>query len=162
MQELTEAKVKAILKIYNNDPQQLIAALLDVQEASGRHFVDRRWAELTARVMDVPISSVYEILTFYSMFSTEPRGRFVIELCKSAPCHFQSADRIEAFLEEELSIKVGETSADGLFTLTRCSCLGACDIGPALRIGDEIYGDLTKEKLSLLIEDLRREGRDGL
>ncbi|MDR2405120.1 MAG: NAD(P)H-dependent oxidoreductase subunit E [Deltaproteobacteria bacterium] len=158
MQELTESRVKAILEGYGNDAQQLIAVLLDVQEASGKNFVERRWAELTAKTLGLPISTVYEIITFYSMFATAPRGCYVIELCKSAPCHFQEAERILTWFEDELGIKVGETTLDGLFTLTRCSCLGACDVGPAVRVGDSVYGTLTKEKVSALLRGLREEG----
>jgi NADH-quinone oxidoreductase subunit E len=157
MQELTEPKVEAILASYNNDPQQLIAALLDIQEASGQNYVDRRFAVLTARALGVPLTLVYEILTFYSMFSTTPRGKYVIEVCRSASCHFQEAERLFSWFENDLGLKTGETSKDGLFTLIRTSCIGACDIGPAVRIGDEVFGNLTRDKVALLLKSYKED-----
>jgi NADH-quinone oxidoreductase subunit E len=155
MQELTEPRVLEILRGYGNDPQQLIAALLDIQEASGRNYVDRRWAQLSSRSLNVPLTLVYEVLSFYSMFSTKPRGRHVIELCKSAPCHFQLADRALGWFEEALGIKCGGTTENGLFTLERTSCIGLCDRAPAVRVGDESFGDLTKEKVIALLTSYR-------
>ncbi|MDR1082141.1 MAG: NAD(P)H-dependent oxidoreductase subunit E, partial [Deltaproteobacteria bacterium] len=86
MTELDESAVLAILAGYGNDPQQIIASLLDVQEASGRSYVDQRWAVAASRAMRVPVSRVYEILTFYSNFSLVPRGICVAEVCLDGPC----------------------------------------------------------------------------
>ena len=157
MPELDEDRVRGILRGFNNDPQQLTAALLDIQEASGRSYVDRRWAELTSKTLKVPLTLVFEMLTFYSMFSTAPRGRHVIEVCRSAPCHFQEAGRVLGWLEEILGVRCGETTPDGLFTLERTSCVGACDSGPAVRVGDEVFGGLTREKAEALVMSLRGE-----
>ncbi|MDR2199732.1 MAG: NAD(P)H-dependent oxidoreductase subunit E [Deltaproteobacteria bacterium] len=161
----SEERVLEILDSYGNDPQQLIAALLDIQEASGRNYVDRRAAELASARLKVPLTQVYEILTFYSMFATEPRGRCVIELCESAPCHFQEAERVLSWFENALDVKCGETDADGVFTLSRTSCVGACDGGPAARVGDEVFVNLTRDKVARLVKSLREDdpaSREGL
>ena len=78
MQELTEGQVLKIMEGYGNDAQQLIAVLLDIQAASGQNYVEQKWSTLASKVLDVPLSKIYDILTFYAMFSTRPRGENVI------------------------------------------------------------------------------------
>jgi len=155
MQELTEEKVLSIMENYGNDPQQLVAVLLDIQAVSGSNYVDRRWAELASEVMDVPLSKIYDVLTFYSMFSTKERGEFVIEICGSTPCHFSNGDETAGWFETAAGIKTGETTRDGKISLLRTSCIGACDIGPAAKIGDHVFGNLTREKAKALVRCCR-------
>jgi len=158
MQELTEAQVIKIMEGYGNDPQQLIAVLLDIQAASGSNCVEQRWAEMASKVLNVPLSKVYEVLTFYAMFSTKPRGEYVIELCQSTPCHFSKSEEALHWFEAAAGIKAGQTSADGRISLLRTSCIGACDIGPAAKIGDNVFGNLTEEKVKTLVKCCR-EGK---
>lgn len=153
--QLTETDILAILRKYDNNPQQLIAILLDVQEASGSNHVDRKWAECIAGALALPISQVHEVLTFYAMFSTVKRGEYVVEICQSTPCGFDRAGQLVAWFEKELGIKMGQTSVDGKFTLQRTCCVGACDVGPVAKIGDEVYGNLTAEKVSAIVAACR-------
>ena len=165
IQKLTEDAVLKIAESYGNDPQQLIAVLLDIQAASGRNFVDKRWAQLVSKILDVPLSKIYDVLTFYAMFSTEPRGEYVIEICQSAPCRFGGSrsggcrcgdmKQVAGRFEAEAGIKVGETCADGKITLAYTSCVGACDTGPAVKIGDDVFGDLDEEKVRALVKFCR-------
>lgn len=140
---------------YGNDPQQLIAILLDIQAASGRNYVDRKWAELASGVLEIPLSKIYDVLTFYAMFSIEPRGEYVIEICESASCHISKAQQLLQWFEAAAQIRLGQTSADGKITLTRTSCIGACDKGPAVKIGDAVFGSLTEEKVIELVNGCR-------
>ncbi|MDR1251286.1 MAG: NAD(P)H-dependent oxidoreductase subunit E [Treponema sp.] len=155
MRELTEDHVLKIMERYGNDAQQLIAVLLDIQAASGRNYVDERWSVLTSKTLNVPLSKIYDVLTFYAMFSTEPRGAYVIEICQSTPCHFTRAEEVVGWFEAAVGIKMGETSADGRITLSRTSCVGACDIGPVAKIGDDVFGSLTEEKVRALVKSCR-------
>jgi NADH-quinone oxidoreductase subunit E len=152
---MNETVVLEILKTYGNDPQQLIAVLLDIQAASGKNYVDKQWALLVSERLEVPLTKVYEVLTFYAMFSNEPRGACLIEICESAPCRFgstaQRARNIVEWFEAAAGIKIGETSADGKITLARTSCVGACDIGPVAKIGDDVFGNLDEEKVKELV-----------
>jgi NADH-quinone oxidoreductase subunit E len=156
--ELTEGAVLDIMEKYRNDPQQLIAVLLDIQTASGRNYVDQRWAELVSRVLAVPLSKIFDVLTFYAMFSTTPRGEYLIEICQSTPCHFTRAQQVVDWFESAVGIKIGQTSADGKITLARTSCVGACEIGPVAKIGDDIFGNLNEEKVRALVKGCR-EGK---
>lgn len=158
--ELTEDAVLQIMEGYGNDPQQLIAVLLDIQAASGRNYVDQQWARLVSRVLAVPLSAVFDVLTFYAMFSTTARGECLIEICQSAPCHFSKAQQVVGWFEAAAGIKVGQTSADGKLTLARTSCVGACETGPVAKIGDDVFGNLTEEKVRALVSRCR-QGKSG-
>jgi NADH-quinone oxidoreductase subunit E len=160
--ELTEDAVLHIAEKYGNDPQQLIAVLLDIQAASGRNYVDKKWALLVSKVLDVPLSKIYDVLTFYAMFSTEPRGEYVIEICQSAPCHFNKAQQVVNWFEAEAGIKIGETDAEGKITLARTSCVGACDTGPVAKIGDDVFGSLDGEKVKALVKCCREGNLQAL
>lgn len=154
----TELKKEQVIKIIKNKQkkkEQLLAILLEVQKASGRNYVDKQWAQLVADELGLPLTKVFDVLTFYAMFSTEPRGQYVIEICKSAPCHVSNGAAVVQMFEQELGIKMGETTADQLFTLQYSACFGACDQAPAVKIGDQIYGKLTQEKVAELIESYR-------
>ena len=164
---LTEDAVLKIMEEYGNDPQQLIAVLLDIQAASGKNYVDRKWAELASARLNVPLSKVFDVLTFYAMFSTEPRGEYLIEICQSAPCGFggnceASARQVVGWFEAAAGIKVGETGADGKISLARTSCVGACDSGPVAKIGDDVYGNLDELKVNALVKGCREGNVKGV
>ena len=160
IKELTEDAVLKIMEHYENDPQQLIAVLLDIQAASGKNYVDKKWSQLVSKKLNVPLSRIFDVLTFYAMFSIEPRGEYVVEICESAPCRFggscnTSSQQIEEWFEKVAGIKMGQTSNDGKITLFRTSCVGACDIGPVAKIGDEVFGNLDEAKVRALVDSLR-------
>jgi len=152
MYELTKDRVLEIMNSYGNDPQQLIAILLDIQAASNRNYVEQRWAELASSVLNIPLSKIYDILTFYAMFSTKERGEFVIEICRSTPCHFTKAKEVGRWFEEAAGINIGETTKDGRVSLSRTNCVGACETGPAVKIGEHVFGNLTQEKVKTLVK----------
>ena len=162
MRKLEKEQVLKIMGNYENDPQQLIAVLLDIQAASGRNYVEQQWAELVSTVLDVPLSKIYDVLTFYAMFSTKERGEYVIEICQSTPCHFIRAEEAVQWFEAAVGIKVGETTQDGKISLIRTSCVGACDIGPAVKIGDHVFGSLTEEKAKTIVDYCLEGNEEGL
>jgi len=162
MRELKREDVLEIMNSYGNDSQQLIAVLLDIQAASGKNCVEKQWAELAGEVLNVPLSKIYDVLTFYAMFSTTPRGEYVIEICQSTPCHFSKAEEAVRWFEEEAGIKTGKTTMDGKISLLRTSCLGACDNGPAVKIGDHVFGKLNKDKVKALVQYCREGNSEGL
>jgi len=160
VRELSEDAVLKIMEDYENDPQQLIAVLLDIQAASGRNYVDQQWARLVSKVLAVPFSKIFDVLTFYAMFSTTPRGEYLIEICQSAPCHFNNGSlgralQVVSWFEDAAGIKMGQTSDDGKITLARTSCVGACEIGPVAKIGDDVFGNLNEEKIKALVKCCR-------
>jgi len=158
MQELTKEQVIKIMERYGNDPQQLIAVLLDIQASSGKNCVEKQWAELTSDVLKVPLSKIFDVLTFYAMLSTSPRGEFVIEICRSTPCFFTGSGEVTQWFEAAAGVKIGETTADGKISLFYTSCVGACDIGPVAKIGNDVFGNLTEDKVKTLVKYCR-EGK---
>lgn len=149
--------IEAILEKYRYAQENLIQILLEVQALSGRNYLPKEWVEYVAQALDMPLNKVYGVITFYAMFSTQPRGKYLLEVCKSGPCHVRGSVTIEELLEKELAIKVGDTTSDGLFTIERASCFGACDIAPAIKVGEKVYGNLTQESLQELIKTYREE-----
>lgn len=114
-------------------------------------------ASVIAREMNIPMSQVYGFVTFYAMLSVKPRGKYIIRMCKSAPCHIRGAKEVVEAIEDQLGIKTGETTEDGRFTLEYCPCLGICDISPAIMINDRTYGNLNAESARSLIKTYIRE-----
>ncbi|MDF2985043.1 MAG: NADH:ubiquinone oxidoreductase 24 kD subunit [Eubacterium sp.] len=148
-------KVREVLNRYGNSKDNLIQVMLELQNISGTNSLPHEWVEFVADELDMPLSRVYSVITFYSMFGTEPRGKYVVEVCKSAPCHVTGANSLLAMLEKELKVKPGQTTEDGVFTLIQSACFGACDISPAIKIGEKVYGNLTSEKLNEIVNSYR-------
>lgn len=147
-------KVAAIAAEWKDRPDMLLQVLHRVQEVAG-NGINEDILKIVSQEMRTPLSRLYEVLTFYSFFSTEKRGKVIIRLCKTAPCRVKGAKEVLESFEEELGIKVGETTPDGQFTLETSECIGACNVSPAALIGSTLYGDLTPEKVSSLISSLR-------
>jgi NADH-quinone oxidoreductase subunit E len=150
-------RLNDILEKYRYAKENLIQIMLELQALSGKNYLPKEWVEYVAEALELPLSKVYGVITFYAMFSTEPRGKNLIEVCKSGPCHVAGSESIEQLLEKELGVKPGETTADGLFTIERSSCFGACDISPAIKIGEKVYGNLTQDSLKVVIDSYREE-----
>lgn len=122
------------------------------------HIVQKESGWLTTAIMDkvaalleIKPIEVYEVATFYSMYHTQPVGKFVIEVCHTGPCMICGADKTILYLESKLGIKVGETTSNGLFTLKTVECLGACGYAPMFQIGEQYYENLTEEKIDDII-----------
>jgi NADH-quinone oxidoreductase subunit E len=95
-------------------------------------------------------SQLYSLASFYSMFSTQPRGRHVVQFCESAPCHVQGGRELIHALQSALELKPGETSPDGRWSLVMTSCLGVCAVGPVILVDEDIYGNVTPEQLPMI------------
>jgi len=155
---LDQEQVFTIINEWGRTAESLLAILLDIQEASQENYVAEKWARLVSWELGIPVVKIFDILSYYAMFSTKPRGRYVIEVCNSTPCYVSKSDSIVRIFEEELSIKLGETTPDKLFTLMHTACVGACDIGPVAKIGDQVYGNLNREVIVKIIKSYREAG----
>jgi NADH-quinone oxidoreductase subunit E len=107
----------------------------------------------------MPPIRVYEVATFYFMFNTKPIGRFHLQLCGTTPCMLRGSDDVLRACQDAAQVKPGQTSADGMFTLTEVECLGACVNAPVLQVDDDYYEDLDYGRTVALIEALRRGER---
>ncbi|MBP2643280.1 MAG: hndA [Firmicutes bacterium] len=159
--QLTRDKVLKIIQANGCSKERLLSILLEIQQASGHNSVDEEWAQLVAEQVQMPITQLYNVLTFYAMFSTKQRGKFVIEICKSTPCHVTKSDEIVKMFGDELGIGISETTPDNLFTLMHTGCVGACDIGPVAKIGEQVYGNLTRKKVADIVASYREVEQHG-
>lgn len=131
-------------------PEELIQALQLVQEELG--YVSEETEARVAEALGVPIGRVHGVVTFYHLFRTSPAGRHTIRLCLGTACHVLGADKIMATLEDHLSVSVGETTEDGLFTLGVVRCLGTCSLAPVMMVDEDVYGRLTPEGVLDVLE----------
>jgi len=133
---------------------RLLTALYIAQEQHGYLTPDS--LKRVAERLNLPKAEVYSTASFYTLFRTDPVGHYVIQVCTGLSCYLAGgAERLVEYLERKLGIKAGETTADGLFTLQTVQCLAACGNAPAMRVNDELYDDLTTEKVDMLIDQLR-------
>lgn len=139
------SKLDEILQKYQGAKGSLIPVLQEVQNAYG--YLPKDVMENMAEKMDIPISQIYGVATFYSQFHLKPRGKNIIRVCQGTACHVRGAKAILQELEDELKIKAGGTTPDLLFTLETVACIGACGLAPVLMINDNTYGRLTPESI---------------
>jgi NADH-quinone oxidoreductase subunit E len=115
--------------------------------------------DYVASLLSIKPIEVYEVASFYTMFNLKPVGRCLLEVCQTGPCMLRGADEIVKHLEQKLNIRVGETTADGMFTLKTVECLGSCGTAPMLQCGAAYYENLTADKTDALLEQLRVTGK---
>ena len=152
-----KASITSIIQNIGSTEDKLIEILIAVQAQSKEHYINEEQLNMISRILGIPLSKAYGVASFYSMLSTKKKGKYIIEICNSGPCYVKNSSHILKVLEELLNIKVGEITPDGLFSIEYTSCFGACNIAPAIKINDEIYGNLTSEKVAKIVEALRKE-----
>jgi len=152
---MDKAKICAIVEQLGRDKAALLAILLAVQDANPQKYVSETAVNEIARLLSISRSRVYSTASFYSELALHPRGKHIIRLCINAPCENAGKDAVQTALETELGITLGETTADFLFTLEGVSCLGACYIAPAMKIDDQLYGDLTPAAAIRIVQELK-------
>ncbi len=136
---------KTVIAQYKDTQGGIIEAFHAVQ-AELSYLPEEVIAE-AAKVFGMPVSEAYGVATFYSMFSTEPRGKNIIRICESAPCHIAGAPDVIAALERELGIEMGESTPDGLFALEFTECVGQCQATPVITINGEVFYDVSPAKV---------------
>ena len=109
--------------------------------------------------MNIPMSDIYGVATFYAQFNLEPKGRNIIGVCLGTACYVKNSQSVLEALEETLGISEGKTTEDGMFSLDATRCLGCCGLAPVMMIGDRVYGRLTPDDIPGIIEDFRRENQ---
>jgi NADH-quinone oxidoreductase subunit E len=135
----------------------LYIAQTQMQRATGSRWVPRVAMDAVAARLGMPPIRVYEVATFYFMFNTRPVGKFHLQLCTTTPCWLRGSDDVVAACRKATGIKqFGETSADGLFTMTEVECVGACVNAPILQVNDDFYEDMDAKLTEELISALRR------
>jgi NADH-quinone oxidoreductase subunit E len=155
-------KVKEIIARYPEGKQKsaLIPVLHLAQEENGGWLSTEAMDHVAELLSILPIE-VYEVATFYTMFNLKPVGKYVFEVCRTGPCMLNGSDNIIEYIKEKLSIREGETTPDGMFTLKPAECLGACGYAPMMQLGKHYREHLTKEKVDAIIDECRRNAANN-
>jgi len=149
----TETATPAVPTRQQAKRSMLLTALYIAQDQHG-HLTPEA-LERVAQRLSVPLAEVYSTATFYSLYRMEPAGRYVIQVCDGLSCHLAGgAETLVDYIRAKLHIKPGETTPDGLFTLQTVECLASCGTSPALRINDELYENMTPDKVDRLLDQL--------
>lgn len=148
-------EVNAILSKYKRDHSSIIAILQDIQEQKG--YLPRDVLEYVSEKIEIPLSKLYHLSTFYKAFSLEPRGKHLISVCLGTACHVRGAARLVDRLEGYLGISAGETTSDHNFSLETVNCLGACALGPVVIVDREYHGQMKPENVDDLLKRYRKK-----
>ncbi len=150
-------KVKDIIARYPvGGERSAVMPLLDLAQRQHDNWIPRAAMDKIAEILNLPPVKVYEVATFYTMYNLEPVGKHHIQVCGTTPCKLCGSDGIMGACKKKLGIEMGETTKDGLFTLSEVECLGACVNAPVVQIGDDYYEDLTPETMETLLDDLAK------
>ncbi|MEW5959739.1 MAG: NAD(P)H-dependent oxidoreductase subunit E [Chloroflexota bacterium] len=137
------AKLQTIITEHKAVPGALLPVLQKVQELYG--YLPLEVQKIVADGLNLPLAEVAGVVSFYAFFSDEKCGRYIIRMCKSAPCHVKAAAATLRAVKDTLGIEAGETTPDGKFTLVTCECLGVCDKAPAVMVNREVFGPILSE-----------------
>ncbi len=155
--EEKQKKVQEIIARYPDGKQKsALLPLLHMAQDENNGWLSIEAMNYVAELLQLRPVEVYEVATFYSMYNLKPVGRYVFEVCQTGPCMVRGSDDIIAYIKEKLGIKVGETTADGLFTLKTVECLGACGYAPMMQLGKFYKEHLTREKVDQIVDECRR------
>jgi NADH-quinone oxidoreductase subunit E len=144
------AEIKDILDRYPDTPDVLIQLLLDVQ--GEMNWISKESVQAISRKLNVPMSQIYRIASFYTAMSLEPRGRNVVSVCMGTACHVRGAPKIMDKMEYTLGVRAGETTSDMKYTLERVNCLGCCAMGPVVTVNKDYYSKLNPAKVKEVLE----------
>lgn len=147
--------IDLIVEKYAGQEGCLIPVLHEVQEHYG--YLPEEVQAYIAEKLNIPLSEVYGVVSFYALFSTVPKGKYKISVCLGTACYVRGAGQIVEEFEKELKIKVGETTEDKMFTLEACRCLGACGLAPVLMVNGNVHGRLVPSDVSNIINKYKAE-----
>ena len=144
-------QVKAICDKHGNLPGELINILHEAQHLQG--YLPEEMQRLIAHKLNIPVSKVYGVVTFYTFFTMTPKGKYPISVCMGTACYVRGSEKLLEEFKRVLGIEVGETTPDGKFSLDCLRCVGACGLAPVVMIGEKVYGRLQPVDVKKIIED---------
>ncbi len=154
-----ESPIADIRKCYATQRSAIMPALYLAQEKYG--FIDETAYQAISQILDVPEIWVFELASFYTLYNHKKIGKYHIQLCTNVPCMLCGAYDLMDHLQTRLGIQKGETSQDGLFTLTTVECIGSCDVAPAMMVNQTYHPNLSKERVDELLDQLTKAGAES-
>ena len=141
-----------ILEKYTTDRDNLIQLLNETQEKFG--YIPKTSQLEISKYLNIPMAEVYGVITFYSRFTLEPKGKYAISVCLGTACFVKGSEQILNRLKDRLKIDVGQTTADGKFSIDATRCVGACGLAPVFTVNNEVHGKATVKKLDEVLDEL--------
>ena len=150
-------KAREIIARYPEGKQKsALLPILHLAQEENSGWLSVEAMDYVAELLQLKSIEVYEVASFYSMYNLRPVGKYVFEVCQTGPCMLNGSDGIIAYIKQKLGIEVGQTTADGLFTLKTVECLGACGYAPLMQMGKFYREHLTTEKVDQIIQECRK------
>ena len=148
-------ETKTIVSKYPKKKDQLIAILNDVQEKYG--YIPKQAQLAISEELSIPMAEIYGVITFYSRFTLEPKGKYNISICLGTACYVKGSQKLLDRAKERLGIEPGQVTSDGKFSIDEVRCVGACGLAPVFMINDEVYGNATVKQLDEAIDKYMNE-----
>ena len=156
--KLPKCTVNRIIEIcsaYNNDAGELINILHKSQEELG--YLPEEVQQVIAQQLNIAVSKVYGVVSFYTFFTMKPKGRHPISICMGTACYVRDAEKVVDEVKTQLGINVGESTTNGKFSLDTLRCVGACGLAPVMMVGDKVYGHMDAEKVKQILKSFEQE-----
>jgi len=150
----SQEKLEAILSRYEGAPADLISVLHDIQEEF--NYLPQEELKIVAGRLNVPLTQVYSVATFYKGFSLEPRGIHHVQVCQGTTCHLHGATRLQEGVVRRLGIEPDHTTPDGQFSLEKVKCVGKCGVAPVLAVDQDYFGEVGVDTLAKIIKTYRK------
>jgi NADH-quinone oxidoreductase subunit E/NADP-reducing hydrogenase subunit HndA len=148
-----EEKLRQVIAEHKNQPGATMPVLQAAQEIFG--YLPEEVQIMIAEGLDIPLSEVYGVATFYAQFTLNPKGKYQISLCMGTACYVKGAGDILTALEQKLGIKAGGITPDGKFSIDACRCIGACGLAPVMTINEDVYGRLTASQVAGILDSYK-------
>lgn len=145
--------LQLVIDELRNEPGALMPIMQRAQDIFG--YLPEEVQNHIAKELDIPVSDIYGVATFYAQFNLEPKGKYIISVCMGTACYVKGSQQVLDKLEEVLEVPAGRTTKDGLFTLNATRCLGACGLAPVIMVNDDVYGRLTPDQIPGIIAKYR-------
>jgi NADH-quinone oxidoreductase subunit E/NADP-reducing hydrogenase subunit HndA len=145
-------KINKICEVHGNNPGELINILHKSQNELG--YLPHEVQELIAKNLNVPVNRVNGVVSFYAFFTEKPKGKYPISVCLGTACYVRGAEKLIDEVKKNLNIEVGQTTADGVFSLDCLRCVGACGLAPVMIIGGKVYGNVDPKNVRSILEGI--------
>ncbi len=151
--------IEAICDSYANEPSPLMMILSAIQKKYG--YIPLEVQEVVSEKTGIPVAEIYGVVTFYSFFSLNPKGKYVLGICLGTACYVKNSQQVVDKFSSMLGIEPGQTTEDGLFTIEAIRCIGACALAPAMSINGKVYPKVTPDQVGKIIEEYRKLGAEA-
>lgn len=142
-------QITDIIQKYSNQEGALINVLHETQHVLG--YIPYEVQKFVSEKMNIPVSEVYGVVTFYSRFTLEPVGKYKIGVCMGTACYVRGSDKVLDRVQSILKLKAGKTSEDGLYSIEATRCIGACGLAPVITVNEDVYGKLAAEDVDAIL-----------